>query len=340
MLKANAYGAGLQPVGRALFAGGVRTFLVARVDEGIHLRQALPNGQILVLEGPTNTNLVAYRQHHLRPVINRLEQLQAWIRNVEASDERLWLHVDTGFNRLGLDSAQWLLCLGELRKFSSLPLGLMTHLACADESEHPLTDLQVSRFGSCHSQLSQAKTSIGNSAGALRGASTCGDLARPGIALFGVNPYVDERHLPLRPALRLEAQVVQIREVPVGETVGYGADWRATRPTRIAVIGAGYGDGIPRDLSRAGWVRSRPGTSQARLNKIVGRISMDLLTVDVTDDPWLKCGDWISLIDDELSVESVARAGGRFTYELMTGLSGRIDRVYAGPSFAINRDDD
>jgi alanine racemase len=255
-----------------------------------------------------------------RPVLNSLEQAERW-----RGRGRALLHIDTGMNRLGLSAGE----VGALavRKDVLADLALdfvMTHFACADQPEHPLNDEQLARFDRLRRQLPPARTSIGNSAGALLGAAYRGDLVRPGIALYGGNPF-SGRPNPMECVATLTAPILQIREIAEPQTVGYGATYVANPPARLAIVGIGYADGYPRSLSNAGTAAVR-----GRRVPVVGRVSMDLTCIDVASLPGdhVRVGDPVELIGPTVGVDEVAAAAGTISYEILTGLGNRPARLY------------
>ncbi len=313
VVKADGYGLGAVE-SASVFAGlGCAHFFVATAAEGVALRSAVPNSTIYVLEGALADTAGSLAAAGLVPVINHAEQLAAW---APYRDRRIAVHIDTGMNRLGFPVDV------SAATFKGLqPALLMTHLACADDPDHSLNETQLRRFARVARGFPGVPTSIGNSAGSLLGARYRGDLARPGIALYGGNPWLD-RPNPVRPVATLEAAVVQIREVRPGEPVGYGATWRSDQPRRLAVLGLGYADGLPRRLSNCGraLVRGKPCP-------IVGRVSMDLTVIDVTESKAVT-GDWAELFGARLPIDDVARTANTIAYELLTGISPRVARVY------------
>jgi alanine racemase len=234
------------------------------------------------------------------------------------------LHIDTGMTRLGLDGHD-VATLKERAAFARLEIACaVTHFACADERDHPLTEKQLARFEELSAQLPGAPTSIGNSAAVFLGARYCGDLARPGIALYGGNPF-SEGKSPVEPVASLLGRVLQIRELHEAASVGYGATYEARKGMRIATVGVGYADGYPRAMGNRGEV-----SFKGKRLPVVGRVSMDLLTIDVssvgaTD---IGVGDYVELFGTEVPVDEVALACDTIDYEILTGLGDRLERVY------------
>jgi len=329
VVKADAYGLGAGNVVQHLLRVGCRSFFVATAEEGRAVRDLTTEADIYVLAGPTGTDQTVFLQHSLIPVLNDAPQLERWQAN--SMDEAPVLHVDTGMSRLGLPWDQPL----PRAVRETPPRLLMTHLACADEPDHPLNRLQLERFEAFCRGFPDTPVSIGNSAGVLLGQSSRGDLTRPGIALYGANPLhttsastlgAKERKAldTLRPVVTFEAEVLQMKTIRPGESIGYGATRQVNLDTTLAVVGAGYADGLPRLLSNRGWVAWR----DTRL-PILGRVSMDFMVVDATPvKQQLRPGDWLELFGTHIAVEDVAEWAETISYEILTGLGQRPERVY------------
>ena len=313
VVKADAYGMGALPVARALVAAGCRHLFVARAEEGVALRLDLKAPHIHVFEGALPETVAALAKHDLTPVLNDPTQLALWSPHCGGA---VTVHVDTGMNRLGFPADVG----ADVFKGHDISL-LVTHLACADEPEHPLNALQLERIEALRGRFPGVPLSIGNSAGVLNGGAFQGDLARPGIGLYGGNPWTG-RPNPMRTVAALEAQVVQLRSLAAHETVGYGASYRASAPQQAAVVGIGYADGLPRALSNCGAFQAAE-----RRCPIIGRVSMDLTTIEVGDAD-LKPGDWVEVFGPNGPVDEVAAQAGTLAYEIFTGLSSRVRRVY------------
>ena len=313
VVKADAYGMGVLAVARALFAAGCRHFFVARAGEGVELRRGLATPRIYVFEGALPETVAALAEHGLTPVLNSLGQLSLWRPHCRGS---VAVHVDTGMNRLGFPADVG----ADAFKGHDLSL-LVTHLACADEPEHPLNALQARRIKALRMRFPGVPLSIGNSAGVLNGGDFQGDLARPGIGLYGGNPWTG-RPNPMRTVAALEAQVVQMRSLAANETVGYGASYRAAAPLPAAVVGIGYADGLPRALSNCGEFHAAE-----RRCPIIGRVSMDLTTIGVAGAN-LNPGNWVEVFGPNISVDEVAEKAGTAAYEIFTGVSPRVRRIY------------
>jgi alanine racemase len=323
VVKANAYGLGVAPVARRLFAEGCRTFFVATLEEGQELRDALPRPRIFVLTGAIPGTERALKKAALIPVLNSLSQVRRWA----GVGGPAALHVDTGMTRLGLSRTEVDALAADHALLSAIEIEcVLTHLACADDPGHNLNADQLAAFASIRARLPNAKTSIGNSAGAFLSSAHRGDLVRPGIALYGGNPFM-ARPSPVEAVVSLRAPILQLRTLDAPATIGYGATFAASPPARIAVIGLGYADGYPRSLGNRG-VASINGTRVP----IVGRVSMDLLCLDVSTLPQqeLAEGMLVDFIGDGISLDEVAASAGTISYEILTRLGGRLRREYRG----------
>jgi alanine racemase len=320
VVKANAYGLGVERVARRLLREGCRRFFVATFAEAKELRAVAPDADIGVFEGALPSTADALAEIEARPVLNTLEQIELW-----RGKGRALLHLDTGMNRLGLRAADVAALAERKDLLDSLTVDfIVTHLACADEPEHPLNGEQLARFEQLRAALPHARTSIGNSAGTLIDAAHRGDLARPGIALYGGNPFSD-RPNPMEAVVTVTAPILQLHDVVEAEPVGYGATYVANPPARIAVVGIGYADGYPRNLGN-----NAAAAVQGRRVPVVGRVSMDLLSLDVGALPResVAVGDAVELIGPTVGVDEVAAAAGTISYEILTGLGARLAREY------------
>jgi alanine racemase len=332
VVKADAYGLGAAAVGQALRDAGCATFFVAQLTEGLALRACLGLGcDIIVLNGfPPGADGDAA----LTPVLNHLGDIAAHAaagRAAGAARPAL-LHLDTGMSRLGLDATEQATLAAEPGLLDGIALRhVMTHLACADEADHPMNAAQRARFEAAAARIAPGiPRSFANSSGIFLGAPFRSDLARPGCALYGINPTPGLPN-PMRQVVQVEAEVLQVREVAAGDTVGYGASWRAAEPRRIATIAAGYADGYLRALSG----RSL-GLLHGRAVPLVGRVSMDLTTFDVTDVPQARPGDRLLLIGGGAgsawsnTPDDIAARCGTIGYEILTSLGRRYARAYEG----------
>ena len=313
VVKADAYGLGAATVAPTLRDAGCDTFFVAQVEEGEALRSALPDAQILVFEGASGDSAAALAAAKLIPVINNEVQLQAW---APYAGEPMAVHVDTGIGRLGFDVST------SAAQFAGHNLAmLLTHLACADSPEHPQNALQLSRFAAVAKRFPGVVTSVGNSAGMDLGPEYCGDVARPGIGLYG--GVTSPAGGPGKACVAsLQGSVLQVREHPAGTDLGYGATFTTSKSTRVATVGLGYADGVPRLLSNHGEV----AVAGVRC-PIIGRVSMDLTLVDVTGVAVAE-GDWVEFFGPTVGVAEVAGWAQTISYEVLTGVGSRVARSY------------
>jgi alanine racemase len=320
VVKANAYGHGLVPTALALAEAD--SFAVARLEEGLQLRRAGVRQPVVLLEGVFSAEQLAEAARHGFELVVH-DPLQIALLEGHAGPHRftLWLKIDTGMNRLGFRPEEFAPAYQRLQTLAApaLEIRLLTHLARADELDCPMTREQVARFRALLPP--RVVTSIGNSAGTLGWPEARGDWVRPGLALYGVSPFPDRTgaELGLRPAMTLETTVIAVRRVPPGETVGYGGAWRAERESRIAILAAGYGDGLPRHLATGTPVLLGAGEAP-----LVGRVSMDMIAVDVTDIDGVEVGASAQIWGAGLPVERVATHAGTIAYELICGVSQRV----------------
>jgi alanine racemase len=331
VVKADAYGCGIEQVIPALTKVGCRTFFVADVAEGRRVRAVAQDAVIYVLNGLMPGTAGAFADANLRPVINSPTELAEWDAFVSSNSWRggAALHVDTGMNRLGLTPAEAAAIAPRLVAETHGFNLLMSHLACADIPNHPMNDQQVRLFREIRILFRGLPSALANSAGMFLGGTLHCDLVRPGIALFGGNPTLGKKN-PMRAAIEIKGRITQIREIKKGDTVGYGATWTAPRPSRLAVIAAGYGDGYPR---AAGADKARPAANvviAGKLCPLVGRVSMDVLAVDVTDLPTgiARRGELATLVGGAIGIDDLAAAAGTISYEILTNLGRRYHRNY------------
>lgn len=329
VVKADAYGLGAARVAAALAGAGCRLFFVATIDEGIALRKALPEPvEIAVLNGPFPGSALEFLEHRLVPVLNEPGQIADWRRLAERrATLPAFLHLDTGMARLGLTVREFERLFDEL--FADSPIAwraLVSHLACADEPEHSLNDLQRTRFASARQRCAHIPASLAASSGIFLGREFHCDLVRPGAALYGVNPQPGQPN-PMRQIVRLKARILQVREVDRGQSVGYGGSHVMDRPGRLATVPIGYADGWFRALSNRG-----SGRLGGKRVPLLGRVSMDLVVFDVSDvNPVLaRPGSFIELMNGDHGVDAVAADAGTIGYEVLTALGRRYHRVYRG----------
>ncbi|MBF0270235.1 MAG: alanine racemase [Alphaproteobacteria bacterium] len=324
VVKADGYGLGALQVGAALAKAGCKSFFVARLDEGISLRKALGRGErIFVLDGVLPGTALEFSHHDLIPVLNEPGQIAEWTAKADGKSKAA-LHVDTGMNRLGLSLAELEAQAPRLDR-AGLCL-LMSHLACAEESENPKNAQQLERFNQMRRLLPPLPASLSNSSGVFLGADYHFDLVRAGVALYGVNPTPDLPN-PMTQVVQLQGKIVQVRDVDLPETVGYGATHKVSGRTRIATVAVGYADGWPRSLSNRGF-----GVLDGVRVPLVGRVSMDLITFDVTGVPQgaVHPGAFVTLLGEGASVDEAADAAGTIGYEILTNLGPRYFRRFVG----------
>lgn len=330
VVKGDAYGIGIAHAVPALAAAGCATFFVALPEEGLRVRTAAPTAVVYVLGGLIGEP-AGYVAADLRPVLNSMAEVAEWraVRAAGAATAAA-LHVDTGMNRLGLDAAAFRAVTAAPGAADELGLTLlMSHLACADTPNHPLNRRQLDAFRAAHAALPAVPASLANSAGTFLGADYRFDLVRPGIALYG-GRAVSGAPNPMRPVVTLEARILQVRSVSAGETVGYGAAETVRRASRIAILAVGYADGY---IRAAGSADGRPGARafvRGHSVPLVGRVSMDLIALDVTDVPDVERGDWAELFGGHVPIDDVADRAGTIGYEYLTALGARYARTYAG----------
>jgi len=333
VIKADAYGCGAEPVARALAAAGCKIFFVATLDEARVVRAAVPQAAIYVLNGFFQNCGEAYAKIDVRPVIGDLNELAEWDVFCRRSG---WtggaaIHIDTGMNRLGLTLTE---AQGIVPRINAGDHGItlvMSHLACAETLNHPLNGKQVATFREIASLYSGVPASLANSSGIFLGSQFQFDLVRPGAALYGVNP-TPEADNPMQPVVDLKARIVQTRNVERGEGVGYGGTWTARRPTRLAIVSAGYADGYFRAASSNDGTRGAEVVVAGKRCPIAGRVSMDLIAIDVTDLPnnAARRGHMVTLIGEGITVDELAHYFGTIGYEVLTSLSRRYARIYKG----------
>jgi alanine racemase len=334
VVKADAYGCGADQVARALSAAGCKTFFVATIDEARVVRAAVPAAAaIYVLDGFFQNTGEAYARIGCKPVIGDLNELAEWDVFCRRSG---WsggaaIHIDTGMNRLGMTVTE---AQGIIPRITAGDHGItlvMSHLASAELLHSPANARQLAAFREIASLFSGVPASLANSSGVFLGAQFQFDLVRPGCALYGINP-TPEADNPMQPVVELKARIVQIRNVERGDTVGYGGTWTARRPTRIAIVSAGYADGYFRAASANDGTRGAEVVIAGKRCPIAGRISMDLIAVDVTDleKSAVRRGHMATLIGEGITVDELAHHFGTIGYEVLTSLGKRYARVYKG----------
>jgi alanine racemase len=339
VIKANAYGCGAEPVARALAGAGCKTFFVAALDEARAARAAAPTAAIYALSGFFQNTGDHYAKIDCKPVIGDLNELAEWDVFCRRSG---WaggaaIHIDTGMNRLGLTLAE---AQGIIPRINAGDHGIslvMSHLVSAESINHPLNAKQLATFREIASLFSGVPASLANSSGVFLGAPFQFDIVRPGAALYGINP-TPEADNPMQPVVEVKARIVQIRNVERGETVGYGATWTARRPTRLAIVSAGYADGYFRAASANDGTRGAEVMVAGKRCPIAGRVSMDLIAVDITDldKNAARRGHMVTLIGEGITVDELAHHFGTIGYEVMTSLGPRYARIYKGGNTATS----
>jgi alanine racemase len=332
-VKGDGYGCGLEPVTRVLSRAGCRTFFVADVTEGRRVRTIAPDATIYVLNGVMPGSAQAFANDYLQPVINSATELAEWDAFVAINKWRggAALHVDTGMNRLGITVDEAAAIAPRLQLENHGFTLLLSHLACAESPDHPMNERQIRLFREVRILYRGLASSLANSSGIFLGGSVYCDLVRPGAALYGVNPTPGKQN-PMRPAVELKGRIIQVRTVGKGDSVGYGATFTASRPSRIAIVAVGYADGYLRSAAAA---RGKPAAEvvvAGRRCPVAGRVSMDLLAVDVSElaEGAIRRGDLATLIGDGISVDDLAAGMGTIGYEVLTNLGRRYRRVYRG----------
>ncbi|GAA6196223.1 alanine racemase [Pseudophaeobacter sp.] len=315
VVKANGYGLDAARVAKALATGGARNFFVAAAEEGVALRRALgPGPGISVFSGHMEGDTRLLKEFQLAPMLNSLDQM---LRHFETLPGHTFgVQLDSGMNRLGMEPAEWAavrdIALGQK------PVLLMSHLACSDEPSHPMNAQQLQVFREMTDGL-EVPRSLAATGGILLGRDYHFDLCRPGVGLYGGAPYGDAL-----PVVQLDLPVIQTRDVEPGESVGYGNTWVAQAPSRIATVAAGYADGLHRTMMNHG-IDLFAGKTRC---PVVGRISMDLITVDITALSEVPAS--LTLLNEVQTVDHLATAAGTIGYEILTSMGHRYARTYQG----------
>jgi alanine racemase len=328
VVKANAYGMGIAPVAHALAAEGADSFFVARLDEGIELRGILPRARIFVFDGVGPGTARGFVTHRLTPVLNSLDDIAEWSATARSEHRELEavLQIDTGMNRLGLSHSELSQLASRLRQsLTGINLVLiMSHLARADEPDRDMNWIQLARFKAALAVLPPAPASLAASAGIELGRDYLFDIVRPGLGIYGGNP-IPARPNPYHTVATLAGHVLQLRQLDEGETVGYGANFTAARPSTLAIVGTGYADGLIRAMGQ----KARAAIA-GRYVPYVGRVSMDLLALDITDigETGVARGTEVELMGDTVTLQEIADAAGTITHEVLTSMSLRAHRVY------------
>ncbi|MCP9630335.1 alanine racemase [Rhodopseudomonas palustris] len=333
VVKGDAYGCGIGPVTHALAGAGCKTFFVATLGEAAAVRAVAPDVALYVLDGFFQSTGDEFARLNCRPVIGDLYELAEWdvyCRRTGWSGGAA-IHIDTGMNRLGLTTAEALSIVPRISVGDHGVTLVISHLVAAESPNHPINAKQVAAFREIASQFAGVPASLSASSGIFLGSQFQFDLVRPGAALYGVNPTPDSDN-PMQPVVDLKARIVQVRNVERGDTVGYGATWSARRPTKIAVLSAGYADGYFRAAGSNDGTRGADVIIAGQRCPIAGRISMDLLAVDVTELPAnaARRGQMATLIGDGITVDELGHHFGTIGYEVLTSLGPRYARIYTG----------
>ena len=338
VIKADAYGCGVDPVARALAAAGCKTFFVATVEEARAARAAAPSATLYALDGIFQNCGDAFAKTDCKPVIGDLNELAEWDVFCRRSG---WaggaaIHIDTGMNRLGLTITE---AQGIVPRINAGDHGItlvMSHLACAEALNHPLNAKQLAIFREIASLFTGVPASLSNSSGIFLSPQFQFDLVRPGAALYGINP-TPEADNPMQPVVDLKARIVQIRNVERGDSVGYGGTWTARRPTRLAIVSAGYADGYFRAAGSNDGTRGAEVVVAGKRCPVAGRVSMDLMAVDITDleKNAVRRGHMATLIGEGITVDELAHHFGTIGYEVLTSLGPRYARVYKGGAATV-----
>jgi len=331
-VKANAYGIGLEPAVQTLAAAGCKTFFTATLAEAVALRAVLPAAVVYVLNGLPPGGGDVFARHDLRPVLGNRAEIAEWggFARAHGAAPPVAIHIDTGMNRLGLMAADVDCLQAQPDRLAGIDVALvMSHLACADTPDNPKNAAQLEAFNRLRRRLPAVPASLANSGGIFLGSDYHLDLVRPGIALYG-GEAVSGRPGPMRPVVKLAARIAQIRDIAAGDAVGYGGAYRAPGPRRIATLPVGYADGYARALGGTDGHPGAPVYLNGRKARLAGRVSMDLITVDLSDfsAEAIGRGDWVELIGPHITIDDLARHGHTIGYELLTRLGPRYERVY------------
>jgi alanine racemase len=333
VVKADAYGLGLRPVVLALADAGCDTFFVALLEEARRLRAALPTATIYVLDGLIPDTAPEFRTLRAQPVLGSWPEIEEWDTFAQTSAEPLpaAIHVDTGMSRHGLAAADARTLAERLGLLHFKPSLIMSHLACADEPAHPMNEKQIAAFRTIAGLFPGIPASLANCAGILAHPNSRFDLVRPGISLYGGRAVIGAEN-PMRPVVRLDIRILQVRHAAKGESVGYGAEQSFKRNSRLAICAVGYADGVFRAAGSSDKRTGAEAVVAGRRCPLVGRVSMDLIAIDVTDVPEseVKRGDFATLIGEGITIDDFASHAGTIGYEVLTGFSRRLARIYLG----------
>ena len=320
VVKANAYGLGMEQVAPALFHNtNCDTFFVANLNEAIRLRSYLKEPKIYVFNGLFEGQVDAYLEHNITPILNDPNQIQLW----DGKKNPCGIHFDTGINRLGFSTQQ---SEEFFNTQNNLNIDLvLSHFIQSEIPNHPSNEIQLDQFMRVRYQLPNAKASLCNSAGVYLGKDYHFDLLRPGIMLYGGNPGLPKRPDGIEQAIEIKAKILQIREIEAGMSVGYNSLWTAAEKSRIAILNVGYADGTLKTSDRNGTVFIGD-----HLAKIIGKTSMDMIAIDITDPKFDKVAinDFAEILGSNITLEMVAENSTLGHYELMTGIGRRYNKIY------------
>jgi alanine racemase len=327
VVKADAYGIGLAPAAKKLLAAGCESFFVAHLGEAEALRALTPDACVFVLNGLAPGAAPLYARQNLLPVLGSLPEMEEWAEFCAAEGCRYEaaVHIDTGMNRLGLNKPDYTKALNLIEAFT--PVLIMSHFVSAEDSSAPRNRAQIERFEEACGVFPAMRASLCNSSGMFLEEAPFFDLTRPGYALYGGNPTPGCDN-PMQPVVELQAFILQVRDVRAGETAGYGARWRAPSRRRLATVGIGYADGLLRSAS-CGDIGADVYAGGAYC-PVVGRISMDLSLIDITEAGALQRGDRVEILGEHISVDDLGSWAGTIGYEVLTSLGRRYKRVYVG----------
>lgn len=324
VIKTDAYGHGMVQVANAL--SGADAFAVAILEEAVALRDSGVDIPVTVLQGVTSREEFDLAQRlRLDLVVHQLEQIELLEKAESGQPLVIWLKLDTGMHRMGILLEQFQSAYQRLQSCASVAeIRLMSHFACADDTGSAMTERQCSAFDSCTAEVTASKC-LANSAAIMAWPDTHRDWVRPGIMLYGASPMLNwrSRTEPLQPVMTLRSTIIGVKEIAAGEAVGYGADWVADKPSRIATVAIGYGDGYPRALASG-----TPVLVKDNRVSLVGRVSMDSITLDVTGLPDVQVGDSVTLWGEGLPVEEIAEQANTIAYELLCQVSQRVPRDF------------
>ncbi|WDR05589.1 alanine racemase [Devosia rhodophyticola] len=333
VIKADAYGTGIVPAAKTLYAAGARFFFTATVDEAIAVRAVLQDAHIFVLNGlyPGAANL--YVRQNLMPVLSSTSMLEEWLAKCVERNEAYpaALHFDTGMNRLGFRLNEAAVVAEQIERLGFAPQMIMSHLACADLPNHEKNRTQLALFQSIISRFPGIPASLANSAGVMGGRDYHFQMVRPGVALYGGRAVIGRTN-PMAHVVTLHAPILQVKEARTGESVGYGAGITLSRETRLAIVGIGYADGFFRSLSSSTGRKGGAVAIRGHICPVVGRVSMDQIAVDITElgGDLPVPGEGVEILGPTIGVDDVADAAGTIGYEVLTSLKGRYTRSYLG----------